>query len=162
MNVLLQKHRPFSWTWLKMWCIAWWHSGREDEDDEDDIGGPESSKAGCEETLTPISAETPITATESRCPSLSVIQATSLPLDKVTATAVELNSEYKTTTRTAGNDSVRGTTHHIKQTFIHNFPQNRPFFLLLHSIFNSLSSFRSGNNSMQLNSYNLQLFFFSL
>ncbi|XP_051167167.1 muscarinic acetylcholine receptor DM1 isoform X1 [Leptopilina boulardi] len=100
------KHRPFSWTWLKMWCVAWWHSGREDEDDEDDIGGPESSKAGCEETLTPISAETPITATESRCPSLSVIQATSLPLDKVTATAVELNSDYKTTTRTAGNDSV--------------------------------------------------------
>lgn len=122
---LLQKHRPFSWTWLKMWCVAWWHSGREDEDDEDDIGGPESSKAGCEETLTPISAETPITATESRCPSLSVIQATSLPLDKVTATAVELNSDYKTTTRTAGNDSVCFTF----------------FFLYINFIFQNLTKF---------------------
>ncbi|OXU16872.1 hypothetical protein TSAR_003194 [Trichomalopsis sarcophagae] len=41
------KHRPLSWTWLKMWCVAWWHSGREDDDEEDDDdepGGPESSR----------------------------------------------------------------------------------------------------------------------
>ena len=79
-----------------MWCVAWWHSGREDEDDEDDIGGPESSKAGYEETLTPISAETPLATTVSRCPSLSVIQTN----------AVE-HTEYKASTRTSGNDSVR-------------------------------------------------------
>ena len=89
-----------------MWCVAWWHSGRDDEDDEDDIGGPESSKVGYEDTLTPISAETPITCTVSRCPSLNVIQATGLSLDKVTTTAVE-HSEYKTSSRTAGNDSVK-------------------------------------------------------
>lgn len=78
------QYRPFSWTWLKMWCIAWWHSGREDEDDDDDIGGPESSRtgAGYEDTLTPLSVETPLPSTVSRCPSLSAIQATGIALDR--------------------------------------------------------------------------------
>ncbi|KYN27700.1 Muscarinic acetylcholine receptor DM1 [Trachymyrmex cornetzi] len=77
-------HRPFSWTWLKMWCIAWWHSGRDDEDDDEEIAGPESSHtgAGYEDTLTPLSAETPLPSTVSRCPSLSAIQATGIALDK--------------------------------------------------------------------------------
>jgi len=78
------QHRPFSWTWLKMWCIAWWHSGRDDEDDDEEIAGPESSHtgAGYEDTLTPLSAETPLPSTVSRCPSLSAIQATGIALDK--------------------------------------------------------------------------------
>ncbi|KAG5346857.1 ACM1 protein, partial [Acromyrmex charruanus] len=79
-----KSHRPFSWTWLKMWCIAWWHSGRDDEDDDEEIAGPESSHtgAGYEDTLTPLSAETPLPSTVSRCPSLSTIQTTGIALDK--------------------------------------------------------------------------------
>lgn len=48
-----------------MWCVAWWHSGRDDDDDDDEIGGTDVSSRtahpGCEETLTPVSAETPFT-----------------------------------------------------------------------------------------------------
>ena len=53
-----------------MWCIAWWHSGRDDEDDDDDGGGPEASSRtfhGYEGSLTPVSRETPFTV--SRGPS---------------------------------------------------------------------------------------------
>ncbi|KAF7996946.1 hypothetical protein HCN44_002592 [Aphidius gifuensis] len=58
-------HKPLSWTGLKMWCIAWWHSGREDDDDDDETGGPEVSRTvypGYDETLTPVSADTPFTS----------------------------------------------------------------------------------------------------
>ncbi|XP_048511042.1 muscarinic acetylcholine receptor DM1 isoform X2 [Athalia rosae] len=76
------KHRPFSWIWLKSWCVAWWHSGREDEDDDDDIVGGESSRTGqgWDETLTPLSAETPLPSNMSRCPSLNVIPSTGLSI----------------------------------------------------------------------------------
>ncbi|CAK9796476.1 Muscarinic acetylcholine receptor DM1 [Anthophora plagiata] len=88
------KHRPFSWMWLKMWCIAWWHSGREDED-EDDIEGAESSRTGhgCDEAITPLSAETPLTGTVSRSASLSGIHPTTLTVEK-TVSIVD-NHEYK-------------------------------------------------------------------
>lgn len=92
-----------------MWCIAWWHSGREEEDDDEDIAGPESSRTGpgYEDTLTPLSAETPLPSTVSRCPSLSAIQATGIALDKIAA-----QHEYKRPTRppdlkTISSDSVR-------------------------------------------------------
>lgn len=103
-----KSHRPFSWTWLKMWCIAWWHSGRDDEDDDEEIAGPESSRTGIgyEDTLTPLSAETPLPSTVSRCPSLSAIQATGIALDKAV-----VQHEYKRPTRpvdlkTISSDSV--------------------------------------------------------
>ncbi|XP_011164803.1 muscarinic acetylcholine receptor DM1 isoform X2 [Solenopsis invicta] len=95
-----KSHRPFSWTWLKMWCIAWWHSGRDDEDDDEDIAGPESSRTGIGyevDTLTPMSAETPLPSTASRCPSISAIQAAGIALDKSA-----LQHEYKRPTRPAG------------------------------------------------------------
>ena len=82
-----QKHRPLSWTWLKMWCVAWWHSGRDDEeeeDDEDEACGAESSRTapGYDDvTLTPVSLETPVPSVTSRCDSLGVTQSTSLNLD---------------------------------------------------------------------------------
>lgn len=92
-----------------MWCIAWWHSGREDEDDDEEIAGPESSRTGIgyEDTLTPMSAETPLPSTVSRCPSLSAIQATGIALDKAV-----VPHEYKRPARpvdlkTISNDSVR-------------------------------------------------------
>ncbi|XP_034945736.1 muscarinic acetylcholine receptor DM1 isoform X2 [Chelonus insularis] len=74
------KHRPFSWTSFKKWCIAWWHSGREEDDEDDEIGGTEVSSRTVhpeyEETLTPISVETPFTSIVSQYPSLSGMQCT--------------------------------------------------------------------------------------
>lgn len=101
-----------------MWCIAWWHSGREDEDEDEEIAGPESSRtvAGYEETLTPLSAETPLPSTE--CPSLNVIQTTGIVLDKVVA-----QHDYKRPirpidlTKTISNDSVRNAPSLCKNYF---------------------------------------------
>ncbi|XP_023313816.1 muscarinic acetylcholine receptor DM1 [Trichogramma pretiosum] len=82
-----RKHRPLSWTWLKLWCIDWWRSGRDedDEDDDDDEAcGAESSRTapGYEEaTLTPVSLETPVPSVTSRWDSFGVTQSTSLNLD---------------------------------------------------------------------------------
>jgi hypothetical protein len=71
-----------------MWCVAWWHSGREDEDeeeDEDEGGCQESSRtaAGYDDTLTPVSLETPVASVMSRCDSFGVVQSTSLNLDRL-------------------------------------------------------------------------------
>ena len=65
-----------------MWCVAWWHSGREDEDedeDDEDVCGPESSRTvpGYDDTLTPVSLETPVPSVMSRCDSFGVIQSSS-------------------------------------------------------------------------------------
>lgn len=100
-----------SWTWLKLWCIAWWHSGREDEDDDEEIAGPESSRtgAGYEETLTPLSAETPLPSTVSRCPSLSAIQSTGAALDKIMTFHEYKKSMRPTDLKTISNDSVRNS-----------------------------------------------------
>jgi len=104
-----EQHRPLSWTWLKLWCIAWWHSGRDDEDDDEEIAGQESSRtgAGYEETLTPLSAETPLPSTVSRCPSLSAIQTTGATLDKVAAFHEYKKSARPTDLKTISSDSVR-------------------------------------------------------
>lgn len=109
-SILGTQHRPFSWTWLKMWCIAWWHSGRDDEDEDEEIAGPESSRTGIgyEDTLTPLSAETPLPSTVSRCPSISAIQTTGIVLDKV-ATPHEYKRPARPgdlTTKTTSSDSV--------------------------------------------------------
>ncbi|KAI5699568.1 hypothetical protein M8J75_005152 [Diaphorina citri] len=64
------KPRPFSRKFIQEWCIAWWHSGREEDPDCDlddtpsDIGG----------YATPVSVETPVTSCVSRCTSLNVIK----------------------------------------------------------------------------------------
>lgn len=83
------KYRPLSWMWLKMWCIAWWHSGREDDDEDDDIEGAESSRTGhgYDEATTPLSAETPLTGTVSRSASLSGIHPTTLTVEKTVCIA---------------------------------------------------------------------------
>lgn len=117
MNIIyinLQKHRPFSWMWLKMWCIAWWHSGREDDDEEEDIEGAESSRAthGYDEAITPLSAETPLTGTVSRSASLSGIHPTTLTVER--AISIADNHDYKKSgkagelsTKSISSDSVR-------------------------------------------------------
>ncbi|XP_076666500.1 muscarinic Acetylcholine Receptor, A-type [Andrena cerasifolii] len=76
-------HRPFSWMWLKMWCIAWWHSGREDDEEDDH---------GYDKAATPLSAETPLTGTVSRSASLSGIPPATLTLDK--SMSIADNHEY--------------------------------------------------------------------
>ncbi|KAL1455524.1 hypothetical protein WDU94_009613 [Cyamophila willieti] len=64
------KPRPFSRKFIQEWCVAWWHSGREEDPDCDlddtpsDIGG----------YATPVSVETPVTSCVSRCTSLNVIK----------------------------------------------------------------------------------------
>lgn len=96
-----------------MWCVAWWHSGREDDDEEEDIEGAESSRTGhgYDEAITPLSAETPLTGTVSRSASLSGIHPTTLTVEKPISTAD--NHDYKKTkrtdelsTRSNSNDSV--------------------------------------------------------
>lgn len=63
-----------------MWCIAWWHSGRDDEDEDEEFVGLESSRTGpgYEEVLTPLSVETSLPSTVSRCTSLSAMQVTGI------------------------------------------------------------------------------------
>lgn len=106
------QHRPFSWTWLKTWCVAWWHSGRDDEDEDEEIAGPESSRTGpgYEETLTPLSAETPLPSTVSRCTSLSAMQVTGVGLDKGgTMFQRAMRSGDVGTSKTIQNEAVRRT-----------------------------------------------------
>lgn len=54
---------------MKAWCVAWWHSGREDSDTEEDT--PSEQNLGI---ATPVSIETPLQSTVSRCTSLNVIR----------------------------------------------------------------------------------------
>lgn len=65
---LLQKARPLTWAWLRNWCVAWWHSGR--DDDDCDIEDTPSDMG----YATPVSAETPLPSSISRGTSLSVIR----------------------------------------------------------------------------------------
>lgn len=54
---------------IRDWCIAWWHSGREDSDTEEE--SPSEQGQGC---ITPVSVDTPLQSTVSRCTSLNVIR----------------------------------------------------------------------------------------
>lgn len=54
---------------VKAWCVAWWHSGREDSDTEEDT--PSEQNVGY---ATPVSIETPLQSSVSRCTSLNVIR----------------------------------------------------------------------------------------
>lgn len=65
---VFQKPRVFTWRWIREWCIAWWHSGREEEpDDYEDI----PSDMGY---ATPVSVETPLQSSVSRCTSMNMIR----------------------------------------------------------------------------------------
>ncbi|XP_017768967.1 PREDICTED: muscarinic acetylcholine receptor DM1 isoform X2 [Nicrophorus vespilloides] len=54
---------------IRTWCVAWWHSGREDSDTEEE--SPSEQGQGC---ITPISLDTPLQSSVSRCTSLNVIR----------------------------------------------------------------------------------------
>ncbi|XP_048485350.1 muscarinic acetylcholine receptor DM1 [Plutella xylostella] len=57
------------WAAVRAWCVAWWHSGRDDADDTEPEEEP--SDPGY---ATPVSVETPLQSSVSRCPSLNVIR----------------------------------------------------------------------------------------
>ncbi|CAH0385693.1 unnamed protein product [Bemisia tabaci] len=60
--------RALSWRWFREWCVAWWHSGREeDPEDYEDI----PSDMGY---ATPVSVETPLQSSVSRCTSMNMIR----------------------------------------------------------------------------------------
>lgn len=59
----------WGYTRVKAWCVAWWHSGREDSDTEEDT--PSEQNLGY---ATPVSVETPLQSSVSRCTSLNVIR----------------------------------------------------------------------------------------
>lgn len=71
MSVFLQKHTGFLvgiWR-IRSWCVAWWHSGREESDTEEE--SPSEQGQG---SVTPISLDTPLQSSVSRCTSLNVIR----------------------------------------------------------------------------------------
>lgn len=91
-----------------MWCIAWWHSGREEEDEDVEVVEAESSRivTTYDEALTPLSADTPLTSVDSQCPSIShSFQSGALLSDK-------RSSDYSN----IGNDSVRQKFKHNSST----------------------------------------------
>lgn len=117
------KHRPFSWTWLKLWCIAWWHSGREDEEEDEEVGGPESSRTfhGNEDTLTPLSAETPLTSTVSRCGSLSGMHSTTTTFAMEKSTGITEHADSKRSAR-VGELSTKSISSDSVYTIVINLP----------------------------------------
>uniref|UniRef100_A0A1S4MUW4 G-protein coupled receptors family 1 profile domain-containing protein n=2 Tax=Pediculus humanus subsp. corporis TaxID=121224 RepID=A0A1S4MUW4_PEDHC len=60
--------RPFTWAWIRDWCISWWHAGREDDVEEYEDTPSDMGYA------TPVSVETPLQSSVSRCTSLNVIR----------------------------------------------------------------------------------------
>lgn len=49
------------WAAIRAWCVAWWHSGREDADDTEPEEEPSDAGYG-----TPVSVETPLQSSVSR------------------------------------------------------------------------------------------------
>ncbi|XP_049806683.1 muscarinic acetylcholine receptor DM1-like [Schistocerca nitens] len=66
---MVVKGAPFTWRWVRAWCAAWWSSSREEECAPDLEDTP--SDMGY---ATPVSVETPLQSSVSRCTSLNVIR----------------------------------------------------------------------------------------
>ncbi|GLV31824.1 muscarinic Acetylcholine Receptor A-type [Carabus blaptoides fortunei] len=73
---------------VRAWCVAWWHSGREDSDTEEDT--PSEQNLGY---ATPVSVETPLQSSVSRCTSLNVIRDPSVSSDSVYTILIRLPAE---------------------------------------------------------------------
>ncbi|KAF6211999.1 hypothetical protein GE061_012517 [Apolygus lucorum] len=69
-NQYQKKPRPFTWSWIREWCIQWWHSGREDGDCDCELEDTPSDMG----YATPVSVETPLQSSVSRCASMNVIR----------------------------------------------------------------------------------------
>ncbi|XP_056636745.1 muscarinic acetylcholine receptor DM1 isoform X1 [Diorhabda sublineata] len=55
---------------IREWCVAWWHSGREESSDTEEES-PSEQGQGC---ITPVSLDTPLQSSVSRCTSFNVIR----------------------------------------------------------------------------------------
>ncbi|CAH1999476.1 unnamed protein product [Acanthoscelides obtectus] len=67
---------PLGGLWrIQAWCVAWWHSGREDASDTEEES-PSEQGHGC---VTPVSLDTPLQSTVSRCTSMNVISGGAIP-----------------------------------------------------------------------------------
>lgn len=111
-----------------MWCIAWWHSGRDDDDEDDEIGGTEVSsrivQPGLDETPTPISAETPFASVVSYCPSLVGTQSTGGQTLDGTSGSIQIagdNHEYRRSQTSSSQISKNVSTDPVNNSFIHTY-----------------------------------------
>ncbi|XP_073955433.1 LOW QUALITY PROTEIN: muscarinic Acetylcholine Receptor, A-type [Choristoneura fumiferana] len=68
-NARIARSQKKGFAAVRAWCVAWWHSGREDLEDTEPEEEP--SDPGY---ATPVSVETPLQSTVSRCTSLNVIR----------------------------------------------------------------------------------------
>lgn len=84
---------------IRSWCIAWWHSGREESDTEEE--SPSEQGQGC---ITPVSLDTPLQSSVSRCTSLNVIRD-NYNTGLVSSTQRDLSQASMTPTRLAPRDS---------------------------------------------------------
>ncbi|KAE9541773.1 hypothetical protein AGLY_003764 [Aphis glycines] len=91
----LKARRLLTWSWLRDWCVDWWHSGRDDDYDEEDDQTPSDVPGG-------ISYGT----TVSRSTSLNVIHqqqpTTPTPIKSYHA----VNNNNRLTRRSLSSDSV--------------------------------------------------------
>ncbi|CAH0552844.1 unnamed protein product [Brassicogethes aeneus] len=99
-----RRKRPIRGGWLggvyriRSWCVAWWHSGREDSDTEEE--SPSEQGQGC---ITPVSLDTPLQSSVSRCTSLNVIRDPYTTIS--TQRDLTLTQSNMTPTRLAPRDS---------------------------------------------------------
>ncbi|XP_060523859.1 muscarinic acetylcholine receptor DM1 [Cylas formicarius] len=84
---------------LRSWCVAWWHSGRDDGSDTEEES-PSEQGQGC---ITPVSLDTPLQSSVSRCTSLNVIRDPYATRDLGASWAA--NQANVTPTRYPGRDS---------------------------------------------------------
>ncbi|XP_065221422.1 muscarinic acetylcholine receptor DM1 isoform X2 [Planococcus citri] len=98
------KARPFTWTWLRESCVAWWHSGNEDYELED-YWDDTNSEVG---VGTPLSGETPLQSSVSRCTSLNVIKepSTMNPQSRVQDSRSIAQTNRLVSSRSVSSDSV--------------------------------------------------------
>ncbi|CAG9857361.1 unnamed protein product [Phyllotreta striolata] len=93
---------------VREWCVAWWHSGREDGSDTEEES-PSEQGQGC---VTPVSLDTPLQSSVSRCTSLNVIRDHALVQANMTPTRLaprdsrSLPAGNRLTARSVSTDSV--------------------------------------------------------
>ncbi|XP_026810805.1 muscarinic acetylcholine receptor DM1 [Rhopalosiphum maidis] len=91
----LKARRLLTWSWLRDWCVDWWHSGRDDEYDEEDDQTPSDVPGG-------ISYGT----TVSRSTSLNVIHQQQPTTPTPVKSYHAVNNNNRLTHRSLSNDSV--------------------------------------------------------
>lgn len=89
---------------MREWCVAWWHSGHEDYELED-YWDDTASEVG---VGTPLSGETPLQSSVSRCTSLNVIKepCTTNPQSRVQDSRSIAQTNRLVSSRSVSSDSV--------------------------------------------------------